>query len=105
MVKVVFTPSGKRGEFTSGISLLDAARQLGVDLDSVCGGRGLCGRCQIILSEGDFPKFGVSSSAEHVSTFCETEKRYEERKGSLKRGRRLGCHATIQGDVVIDVPA
>ena len=45
--KIVFTPSGKRGEFPVGTPVLDAARQLGVDVDSVCGGRALCGRCQI----------------------------------------------------------
>ena len=41
---IVFTPSGKRGEVADGVSVLAAARQLGVDLDSVCGGRGICGR-------------------------------------------------------------
>ena len=41
---VVFTPSGLRGSFAAGTTLLDAARRLGVDLDSVCGGRGICGR-------------------------------------------------------------
>ena len=57
--KIVFTPSGKRGVFKQGTSLLDAARQLGVDLDSVCGGRALCGRCQIEVSEGDFSKHNI----------------------------------------------
>ena len=55
---VVFTPSGKRGTFTHGTSVLEAARGLGVDLDSVCGGRGICGRCQINVSTGEFAKFG-----------------------------------------------
>ena len=45
--KLVFMPSGKRGEFPIGTSLLDAGRALGVDLDTVCGGRAVCGRCQI----------------------------------------------------------
>jgi uncharacterized 2Fe-2S/4Fe-4S cluster protein (DUF4445 family) len=36
---VIFTPSGKRGRFALGTPVLTAARQLGVDLDSVCGGR------------------------------------------------------------------
>ena len=38
--RIVFTPSGKRGDFADGTSVLEAARQLGVDVDSVCGGRG-----------------------------------------------------------------
>ena len=57
---VLFTPSGRRGSFPVGTPILTAARQLGVDLDSVCGGRGICSKCQITPSYGEFPKHGVS---------------------------------------------
>ena len=101
---VVFTPSGRRGRFPRGTPLLQAARQLGVDIDSVCGGRALCGRCQITLSEGEFAKHGISSRASHVSPPSETEERYRERNRKMQPGRRLSCQAQLQGDVVIDVP-
>lgn len=101
---VVFTPSGKSGDFPVGTNILDAARSLGVDLDSVCGGRGICGRCQIEQSVGDFAKFKVKSRAENLSEFGPVEERYKEKRG-LKPGRRLGCSSFIQGDLVIDVPA
>jgi uncharacterized 2Fe-2S/4Fe-4S cluster protein (DUF4445 family) len=104
-VPVVFLPSGRRGTFCLGTPLLTAARQLGVDIDSVCGGRGLCGRCQILCTEGDFPKHSITSSAEHLSPFSATEVQFEHRKGSLQPGRRLSCHTLIQGPLVIDVPA
>ena len=100
---VVFTPSGKRGRFAFGTSVLEAARSIGVDLDSVCGGRGLCGRCQIEVGTGTFPKFGLESAATHLSPSAETEARYAQRR-SLKAGRRLGCAAHIEGDLVVDVP-
>ena len=100
---VVFTPSGKRGRFPLGTSVLDAARQIGVDLDSVCGGRGLCGRCQVEAGAGHFAKFGIESAPEHLSPQAEREARYAARR-SLADGRRLGCSALIQGDLVIDVP-
>ena len=58
-IPVVFLPSGRRGTFAHVTPLLTAARQLGVYIDSVCGGRGLCGRCQILCAEGDFPKHGL----------------------------------------------
>ena len=103
-IKVVFTPSGRRGSFSAGTSLLQAARELGVDIDSVCGGRGLCGRCQITCAEGDFPKHGLVSRSSHLSPFSDTERRYSERKKPLQEGRRLSCHTLLQGDVVIDVP-
>ena len=100
---VVFTPSGKRGRFAEETNLLDAARALGVDLDSVCGGRGICGRCQIVVAEGSFAKHGITSAADHLTPFSEPEAAYRERSG-LAPERRLGCHARVLGDLVIDVP-
>jgi uncharacterized 2Fe-2S/4Fe-4S cluster protein (DUF4445 family) len=100
---IVFTPSGKRGRFPLGTPVLTAARQLGVDIDSVCGGRAICGRCQVEVGEGSFAKHGISSAADHLLAFTATEARYQARKG-LAAGRRLSCQATLQGDVVIDVP-
>ena len=102
--KVVFTPSGRRGSFALGTPLLAAARELGVDIASICGGRGLCGRCQILCSEGEFPKHGIVSRQEHLSPFTTAERDYGERRGALAPGRRLSCHARVQGDLVIDVP-
>ena len=104
MVKVVFTPSGRRGSFPVNTPLLDAARSLGVDIDSVCGGRGLCGRCQITCAEGAFPKHQIQSSKDHLSPLSETEKSYNQRKKSLAEGRRLSCHTLLLDDCVIDVP-
>ena len=101
---VVFLPSGRRGEFAAGTPLLEAARQLGVDIDSVCGGRGLCGRRQIHCMTGDFPKHSMTASIDHLSAFTETERRFEARKGVLATGRRLSCHALIEGPLLIDVP-
>jgi uncharacterized 2Fe-2S/4Fe-4S cluster protein (DUF4445 family) len=101
---VVFTPSGKRGRFGLGTPVLTAARQLGVDIDSVCGGRAICGRCQVNVGEGSFAKHGITSTAEHLSAFSAVEQRYQGRKG-LQQGRRLSCQAQVLGDIVIDVPA
>ena len=102
-VLVVFTPSGKRGRVAHGTTVLQAARDLGVDLDSVCGGRAICGRCQVTLSEGAFPKHGIESRAAHLSGLGENEVAYDEVDG-LAEGRRLGCSARLLGDAVIDVP-
>lgn len=100
---VVFTPSGKRGRFPIGTPVITAARHLGVDLDSVCGGRGICSRCQITPAFGNFPKHGVEVSDNALSPWNAVEDRYKSKRG-LTDGRRLGCQATIQADVVIDVP-
>ncbi|MEM9640411.1 MAG: ASKHA domain-containing protein [Pseudomonadota bacterium] len=100
---VIFMPSGKRGHFPSGTSVLTAARQLGVDLDSVCGGRGICSRCQITPSYGSFAKHGLHVGPEALSPWNAVEERYKSKRGLID-GRRLGCQAQIMGDVVIDVP-
>lgn len=102
-VRVVFTPSGRRGRFAKNTTVLEAARELGVDLDSVCGGRGICGRCQIELSEGSFAKHGIESRHDHLSSFSRIEADYA-REQSLPDNRRLGCSSRLLGDVVIDVP-
>ena len=100
---VIFTPSGKRGRFPAGTPVLTAARQLGVDLDSVCGGRGICSKCQVQPAYGEFSKHGVTVAEDALSAWNAVEERYDQKRG-LKEGRRLGCQATVQGDVVIDVP-
>lgn len=100
---VIFTPSGKRGRFPRGTPVLAAARQLGVDLDSVCGGRGICSKCQVTPGYGSFSKHGVTVHDDALSEWNSVEARYDEKRG-LPPGRRLGCQATVQGDVVIDVP-
>ena len=101
---VVFTPSGRRGRFPVGTPVLQAARSLGVDIDSVCGGRGICGRCQVLVSEGDFAKHGLVSRAENLSSFGAVEQEYCSTQ-TLDFGRRLSCSAQLLGDVVIDVPS
>jgi len=100
---VVFTPSGRRSRFDRGTTVLDAARRLGVDLDSVCGGRGICGRCQVTVSEGEHAKHGISCTAAALGQMTGVEYEYAETH-ELAAGRRLGCTARIEADVVIDVP-
>jgi uncharacterized 2Fe-2S/4Fe-4S cluster protein (DUF4445 family) len=100
---VIFTPSGRRGRFPTGTTVLDAGRSLGVDIDSVCGGRGICGRCQVTQGIGTFAKHGITSDPDHLSPFGELEATYRAEKG-LAADRRLSCTATVCGDVLIDVP-
>ena len=66
---VAFMPSGRRGRFALGTPVLDAARSIGVYIESVCGGRGICGRCQVHQAEGVFAKHGITSRPENLSPF------------------------------------
>ena len=102
--RVVFTPSGIEVPAPAGTSVLDAARAGGVDLDSVCGGRGLCGRCQVVPALGHHAKWGISVNAGALSPPGSVEADYRGRR-PLAGDNRLGCQALVNADVVIDVPA
>ncbi len=102
-VKIVFTPSGRQGRVPRGTPVLTAARQLGVDIDSVCGGRAMCGRCQVDIGVGHFAKHGITAGADCVDAVTAVETRYADKRG-LAAGRRLSCQARLCADAVIDVP-
>jgi len=102
--RVVFTPSGIAARVPHGSTVLDAARAAGVDIDSVCGGRGLCGRCQVAPGTGQFAKWGLTSADGALSVPGPTELDYRGRR-PLEASHRLSCKAAVLGDAVIDVPA
>ncbi len=99
-VRVVFTPSGRRGTVPEGTTVLEAARGLGVDIDSVCGGRGICGRCQVTQGSA----VGIPVSDGRLSAPSTVEVGYRSRRRPLRDGHRLACAARLQGNAVIDVP-
>ncbi|CAN5786663.1 ASKHA domain-containing protein [soil metagenome] len=101
--RVVFTPSGLAGEVAAGTTVLEAARLLGADLDTVCGGRGICGRCQVTPGVGRFAKWGIEAAADALGEAAPIEVDYRGNR-PLEAGNRLGCAARIAGDVVVDVP-
>jgi uncharacterized 2Fe-2S/4Fe-4S cluster protein (DUF4445 family) len=100
---VIFQPSGRRGEVPEGDILLDAARDLGVEIESICAGQQTCGKCKIQVEAGHFQKYGVRSSDDHLSPIGEAEHDYWERR-SIDGNYRLSCAACVQGPLVITVP-
>ena len=103
-VRVVFTPAGRRGEVESGTTVLDAARHLGVDLDSVCGGRGICGHCQVVPAVGTHAKWAITTDAAALGPVTDAEAGARPAR-PVATGHRLGCLATLTADAVVDVPA
>ena len=103
-IKLAFNPSGQRGNFPRGTLLLDAARSLGVDIDSVCGGRGICCKCQIKCVEGTFLKHQIKSSHSHLSGRSDIEKSEKTLSKLYESDNRLSCQTRIMDDCVIDVP-
>ena len=99
---LVLIPSGRRGRALHGATLLDAARALGVELESICGGRQTCGKCQVVVEEGHFAKHGLTSGPEQLSEVGTREAEYCREHGIV--GRRLACAASVLGDLLITVP-
>jgi uncharacterized 2Fe-2S/4Fe-4S cluster protein (DUF4445 family) len=102
-VTVVFQPSGRRGQIEKGKSILEAAQELGIALESVCGGKHVCGKCRVRIEEGFFPRDGLNSSRGHLSPFSAEEKKFispEEEES----GYRLACIAQLNGEVLVYLP-
>jgi len=100
---VIFQPSGRRGEVPKGITIIEASRLLGVDIEALCGEKKVCGKCVVRIEEGNFEKYGIQSHMSHVSSWQEEEEKYvnAERR---EKGFRLGCVATVEDDILIFVP-
>jgi len=101
--RVIFQPSGRRGRVEHGITLLEAARELGVDIESVCGGVKVCGKCKVKVEEGFFEKFGIDSRMDHLSPLQEEEKEFLT-EAELADNYRLACCCEVRGDVLLFVP-
>lgn len=101
--RVVFQPSGRQGEVPHGANLLDAARALGVEIEAICSGKQTCGKCQIVVEEGSYPKYGITSAAVHLTAPDGREGAYFNQHPRLP-GRRLACACEVVGDAVIFVP-
>jgi uncharacterized 2Fe-2S/4Fe-4S cluster protein (DUF4445 family) len=100
--KVIFQPSGRRGEVEKGKTLLESAQALGVDLEAICGGKGTCGKCKVRVEEGYFEKDNIDSRMAHVSELTEVEQKFiKEADGP---NIRLACSSQVRGDVKIFVP-
>ncbi len=100
---VIFQPSGRRGHIDEGETILEASQEMGVDLESVCGGRATCGKCKVRIGEGSLKKYRIDSRREHLSPIEDTEKKFVTKHQELD-GYRLACAARIYGDVVVFVP-
>ena len=100
---VIFQPSGRRGEVPKGVTLIEASRLLGVDIEALCGEKKVCGKCVVRIEEGHFEKYGIQSNMSHVSPWLEEEEKFitPERR---EKGFRLGCVAKVQDDILVFVP-
>lgn len=100
--KVIFQPSGRRGEVEDGKTLLEAAQSLGVDIEGLCGKKKVCGKCKVRIEEGYFEKDNIESGMSHLSSLTDDERKHIKPEDGP--GIRLSCTAEVRGDVKVFVP-
>jgi uncharacterized 2Fe-2S/4Fe-4S cluster protein (DUF4445 family) len=100
---LILMPSGRRGQVPEGTTLLDAARSLGVEIESICGGRQTCAKCLVRIEQGEFDKHGINSDEGHATPIMEEERLLLDESG-ISPDLRLACAACIRGDLLVSVP-
>jgi uncharacterized 2Fe-2S/4Fe-4S cluster protein (DUF4445 family) len=100
---VIFESSGKKRYVEDGKTLLEAAQELGEDIESVCGGKGVCGKCLVKFDKELCARHGIESGGQPLSPPTEKEIKLLSRHG-FDDEYRLACSAMILGDVVVFVP-
>lgn len=108
---IILQPSGSRGQAEEGQSIRSAARDLGVEIESICAENATCGKCMVLIEEGRFEKYNMDSKRENVSPVTNQEAAYFARRPRLLKDKgwevgqvRLSCQCKILGDVLINVP-
>ncbi|MBE0671331.1 MAG: DUF4445 domain-containing protein [Anaerolineales bacterium] len=108
---IILQPSGSRGQVDEGMSVRSAARELGVEIESICAENATCGKCMVLIEEGRFEKYNIDSRRENVSPVSTEEAAYFARRPKLLKDKgwevgqvRLSCQCKIRGDVLINVP-
>jgi uncharacterized 2Fe-2S/4Fe-4S cluster protein (DUF4445 family) len=102
--KVIFQPSGRRGEVEEGKTILQAAQSLGVDIEALCGNKKVCGKCKVRIEEGYFEKDNIDSGMAHISPPVPSPDELKHIKPQDGPGIRLACQCEIRGDVKVFVP-
>ena len=100
---VVFQPSGRRGRVPKGVSIVEASRLLGVDIEAPCGEKQVCGKCKIRIEQGKFQKLGLESKPENAGPWQAGEEKQISRE-EREAGFRMGCVAKVEGDLLVFVP-
>jgi uncharacterized 2Fe-2S/4Fe-4S cluster protein (DUF4445 family) len=108
---IILQPSGRRGQVDEGMSIRAAARELGVEIESICAENATCGKCMVLVEEGRFEKYNIDSKREHLSPVGTEERAYLMRRPKLLKDKgweigqvRLSCQCKVLGDVLINVP-
>lgn len=100
---VVFEPLGRCGRVPKGISIVEASRLLGADLEAPCGETRRCGKCKVRVIDGGSDEYGISSRPSNAGPWQTSEEQHIGENARVQ-GVRLGCAARVEGDLLLFVP-
>jgi len=87
-LKVRFLPHDRSILVQEGESLIRAAMAVGVHVNASCGGEGVCGKCRVLIEEGQVTG-GISERLSQADS---------------EKGYRLACLSTLTGDTTVRIP-
>jgi uncharacterized 2Fe-2S/4Fe-4S cluster protein (DUF4445 family) len=87
-IKVTFLPLNEIIEVEKGVTIFEAAARAGIYINSICGGDGICGKCKVIVKEGEI--------LSRPTTLLKREE--------IKKGYVLACQTEVESDVVVEIP-
>jgi len=91
-IKIDIEPVGKRIFLDEPENALDAIREAGIGIKSVCGGKGTCGKCRITILD------------KSRDTPTENERKILS-NDEIEHGVRLACQQTFNKNTMIYIPA
>ncbi len=89
-LEVTFEPDGRRVRVTEPMTLYQAARLAGIDLETPCGGLGICGKCKVELIKG------------HSEITADERRLLTEHE--LSKGIRLACRHQVSEETIAYIP-
>lgn len=91
MIKITFLPDKKNIKVNKGTTILEALESVGININVPCGGKGICGKCKILINKG-------------ITTATPIEEELLSGE-EIKKGFRLACQTKIFEDTVIEIPS
>jgi len=89
MVKITFLPDKKNIEVNKGTTILEALEKVGININTPCGGKGVCGKCKVLVVEG------ITTASIEKELLSE---------GEIEKGFRFACQTKVFKDSIIGIP-
>jgi uncharacterized 2Fe-2S/4Fe-4S cluster protein (DUF4445 family) len=91
LIRVYIHPFEREIRVPKGSLLIEALREAGIHIESICGGKGFCKKCRVILHKGGYEPI----SQDHLKGLTPEE---------VNQGYLLACRVRVNQDCEITIP-